>query len=139
MKKSLKSAGLIQFCLILVLAAAAFSSNIMAQSSESNKGTKRQHECTQDKMVMNSKHAKMDMSAMKGSMTSVKDNDIVRKGVINLKAIDKNKDGKVFQDQMDWNVISDAPGKCPLCKMTLEEVTLKQAKENLTKNGFKVK
>ena len=47
---------------------------------------------------------------------STKVDDIVRKGVINLKAIDKNKDGKVFQDQMDWNVISDKPGKCPLCK-----------------------
>ncbi len=65
---------------------------------------------------------------------------IVRKEAqINLKAIDKNKDGKVFQDQMDWNVISDKPGKCPLCKMTLKEVTLKEAKKNLVANGFKVK
>ncbi|MDP3445892.1 MAG: heavy metal-binding domain-containing protein, partial [Ignavibacteria bacterium] len=64
---------------------------------------------------------------------------IVHKGVINLKAIDKNKDGKVFQDQMDWNVISDNPGKCPLCKMTLKEVTLEKAKKNLLKHNFKVK
>ncbi len=40
---------------------------------------------------------------------------------------------------MDWNVISDKPGKCPLCKMTLKEVTLKEAKKNLVANGFKVK
>ncbi len=65
--------------------------------------------------------------------------DIVRKGTIDLKSIDKNKDGKVFQDQMCWNVISDKPGKCPLCKMVLKEVTLKEAKKNLTVNGFKVK
>lgn len=64
---------------------------------------------------------------------------IIRKGVINLKAIDKNKDGKVFQDQMDWNVISDNPGKCPLCKMTLKEVTLDEASSNLVEHGFKVK
>src|ERR1035437_5555807 len=70
---------------------------------------------------------------------SVKTEDIVRKGVINLKAIDKNKDGKVFQDQMDWNVISDKPGECPLCGMTLKEVTLKEAKKTLLKHGFKVK
>lgn len=68
-----------------------------------------------------------------------KEDNIVRKGEIDLAAIDKNKDGKVFQDQMDWNVISDKPGKCPVCKMTLEEVTLKKAKENLQKNGYKVK
>ena len=64
---------------------------------------------------------------------------IIRKGNIDLKKIDMNKDGKVFQDQMHWNVISDKSGQCPLCKMTLKEVTLKEAKENLKKNGFKVK
>jgi Cu(I)/Ag(I) efflux system membrane fusion protein/cobalt-zinc-cadmium efflux system membrane fusion protein len=66
-------------------------------------------------------------------------NPIVREGVIDLKAIDENNDGKVFQDQMDWNVISDNPGKCPLCGMTLKEVTLEKAKENLINNGFDVK
>lgn len=68
-----------------------------------------------------------------------KTESIVREGKIDLKKIDKNKDGKVFQDFMHWNVISDEAGKCPLCKMTLEEVTIKVAKENLKKNGFKVK
>jgi len=68
-----------------------------------------------------------------------KTESVVRKGIIDLKKIDKNKDGKVFQDQMDWNVISDEAGKCPLCKMTLKEVTIKEAKKNLKKNGFKVK
>jgi hypothetical protein len=64
---------------------------------------------------------------------------IVHEGIIHVSVIDKNKDGKVFQDQMDWNVISDAPGKCPLCNMTLAEVTVKEAEENLIKNDFKVK
>ncbi len=67
------------------------------------------------------------------------ENPVIRKGVIDLKSIDQNKDGKVYQDQMDWNVISDAPGKCPLCKMSLKQVSLQKAKENLIKNGFKVK
>ncbi len=67
------------------------------------------------------------------------DSAIVHKGVLDLKAIDKNKDGIVFQDQMDWNVISDKPGKCPLCKMTLKEVTLENANENLNNAGLKVK
>ncbi len=68
-----------------------------------------------------------------------KTESIVREGKIDLKKIDENKDGKVFQDPMHWNVISDEAGKCPLCKMTLKEVTIKEAKKNLKKNGFEVK
>jgi len=86
---------------------------------------------------------KANMSGMANKMEMKKDktdeNPLIRKGVIDLKSIDKNKDGKVYQDQMDWNVISDEPGKCPICKMKLKQVTLKIAKENLKKNGFKVK
>lgn len=63
----------------------------------------------------------------------------VRKGVIDLQAIDKNGDGRLFQDQMDWNVISDKRGKCPLCGMTLAELPIAQVKKNLENNGFKVK
>ncbi len=84
-------------------------------------------------------HNHKDHSKMEMKKDTTKVDDIVRKGVIDLQAIDKNKDGKVFQDQMDWNVISDKAGKCPLCKMVLKEVTIKTAKENLKKNGFKVK
>jgi uncharacterized protein YxeA len=87
-------------------------------------------------MQMDGKHSKMEMK--KDTVKSDTSN-IVRKGVIDLKAIDKNKDGKVFQDQMDFNVISDKPGVCPLCGMTLKEVTLKEAKATLLKHGFKVK
>jgi hypothetical protein len=76
-------------------------------------------------------------SGMK-NMKSEKDN-LVRKEPIDVKAIDKNKDGKVFEDAMDWNVISDNPGKCPLCGMTLQEVSIDQAEKNLKANGFKIK
>ncbi len=64
---------------------------------------------------------------------------IIRKEPIDVKAIDMNKDGRVFQDVMDWNVISDKPGTCPICGMTLKEFTVKQAIESLKKNGLKVK
>ena len=67
------------------------------------------------------------------------DSSIIRTGEIDLQSLDTNKDGMVYQDPMDWNVISDKPGKCPLCKMTLEEVSIKDAKENLVQNGFEVK
>jgi len=79
-------------------------------------------------------HTGMGMDSIKS-----KDQSIVREGEINLEAIDANKDGKVYQDMMDWNVISDKPGKCPICGMELKEVAIKKAKENLTKHGFEVK
>lgn len=88
--------------------------------------------------ILAQEHQRGNHSKTEMKKDTSKVENIVREGTIDLKAIDKNKDGKVFQDQMDWNVISDKPGKCPLCKMTLKEVALKQALENLTKYGFKV-
>ena len=80
---------------------------------------------------------KTKMKNMKNEKEEVKNNSsIVREGVIDVESIDKNKDGKVYQDMMDWNVISDEPGKCPLCGMTLKEVTIDEAKKNLANNGF---
>ncbi len=64
---------------------------------------------------------------------------IVHEGVIDVEVIDKNSDGKVFQDPMDWNVISDQEGRCPLCGMFLKEVTIEEAKTNLKNNGFEYK
>lgn len=84
-------------------------------------------------------HSKMNHEQTKSKKEKSETSSIIRKGVIDLKSIDKNKDGKVFQDQMDWNVISDKPGKCPICGMTLKESTLEEAKANLIKHGFKVK
>jgi Cu(I)/Ag(I) efflux system membrane fusion protein/cobalt-zinc-cadmium efflux system membrane fusion protein len=87
--------------------------------------------CNQDKNTRD--HESMNMEKKQSNSA------IVHEGMIDLMAIDKNKDGMVYQDMMDWNVISDEPGKCPLCKMTLTEVSIEQAKENLVKNNFKVK
>lgn len=58
---------------------------------------------------------------------------------IDVKAIDNNKDSKVFQCPMDWNVISDRPGSCPVCKMDLEEYSVAKAVDNLVKNDYEVK
>jgi len=68
----------------------------------------------------------------------VKEESIVREGTIDLNKIDENKDGKVYEDMMDYNVVADNPGTCPLCGMKLKEVTIEEAKTNLVKNGFKV-
>ena len=78
-------------------------------------------------------------SNMKNEKEDSVESDLIRKGVIDLEAIDKNNDGKLYQDFMDWNVISDKPGECPLCGMTLQEVTLEEAKKNLEENGYEAK
>ena len=64
---------------------------------------------------------------------------IVHKGIIDVNAIDKNGDKKLWECPMDWNVISDAPGRCPECNMKLKEYSIEEIKENLTNNGFKYK
>lgn len=87
--------------------------------------------CSQDNK--NPNHQSMNMNKKQTDST------IVRNGIIDLKMIDENKDGMVYQDMMDWNVISDEPGKCPICNMTLKGVTLEQAKKNLMDSGFKTK
>ncbi|PKL81630.1 MAG: hypothetical protein CVV24_14290 [Ignavibacteriae bacterium HGW-Ignavibacteriae-3] len=87
-------------------------------------------------MMMGGKH-KMDMDK-KEKMNENK-SPLIREGEIDLKAIDENKDGKVYQCQMDFNVISDKPGTDPECGMKFKEVTVKEAKEKLIKNGFIVK
>lgn len=89
-------------------------------------------------------HMKMDstMKMEKDMKMDKKENPSIPKeykGTIDLTSIDVNKDGKVYQCPMDFNVLSDKPGKDPKCGMALKEVSLEQAKSNLTKHGFKVK
>lgn len=82
----------------------------------------------------------MNMSQNTGTKSQMsKKNPIIRKGVINVNAIDKNHDGKLYEDVMDWNVISDKPVTCPICGMKLREFTVQQVKANLKKHGFKYK
>jgi uncharacterized lipoprotein YajG len=59
------------------------------------------------------------------------DSSIIRSNTVEVATLDLNKDGKVFQCPMHFEVISDKAGTCPLCKMDLEEVTVAQATKNL--------
>ena len=88
---------------------------------------------------MKSRNAGKDMKEEDSHSGHDETSPLIRKGTIDLQSIDKNKDGKVYQDVMDWNVISDEPGKCPICGMELKKVSLEEAKKNLIENGFKVK
>lgn len=110
---------------------------------DSTHHSKMNHSMTDSTKHSKMKHSMMDSSKhskMMDEKSSPKDrSEIVREGPIDLYAIDKNGDKKVFQDQMDWNVISDEPGECPLCGMTLKEISIYEAKVNLIMNGFKIK
>ncbi len=125
--KNLKSILTILFA-VIVLASFSLASNGVKDSTKQ-----------MNNMKMHNKDMKEAMHKMKMDSTKKMQSSIIRKGVIDVKSIDKNKDGKVFQDMMDYNVISDKPGKCPICGMKLKEVSVKQAKEMLVKSGFKVK
>ncbi len=110
---------------------------MMHHQHDMMKDSSMQHKMHDMKMMKDSTHQMMMEN--KKEMMGEKKSPLIRKGEIDLESIDENKDGKVYQDVMDWNVISDKPGKCPLCNMKLKEVSLDKAKENLLKNGFKVK
>ena len=108
------------------------SFNINAQDkpkTQMHHSNMQMHDSSATHKMMNKNHQMHDM----------KMNSIVHEGEINLKKIDNNNDGKVFQDMMDWNVIADSAGRCPLCNMKLKEVTIDEAKKNLEKHNFKVR
>lgn len=139
--------------LMLILLGSAFTvSQSFAQDSTKEHSDHKHKNLNTEKEGMGHQHMNMDSIKSAHKHMDMKDHknmrmnkkqdgeeSIVREGEIDLKAIDKNKDGKVYQDMMDWNVISDEPGKCPICEMTLKEVTINEAKYNLYKNGFEVK
>lgn len=80
-----------------------------------------------------------DMSESSAQETEEVQSPLIRKDIIDLESIDENNDGKLYQDVMDWNVISDEPGSCPICGMKLREFTIDEVKANLTEHGFEYK
>lgn len=62
---------------------------------------------------------------------NVLDSSSVREANTDVASLDQNGDGMVYQCPMDPQVISDAEGNCPVCKMKITEVTIFQAQENL--------
>ncbi|MEN6295153.1 MAG: efflux RND transporter periplasmic adaptor subunit [Chloroherpetonaceae bacterium] len=115
------------------------SNSQMDTKSNQNEQEKNNKNANQMNNLDNSKMNDNDMQQMNQEGKSKEASPLIRTGIIDLKAIDKNKDGKVYQDMMDWNVISDETGTCPICGMKLKEVTLDEAKKNLEEHGFKVK
>jgi hypothetical protein len=123
---------IISFLAVILLGTTSFSfgqnktklTNTKADST-SNLKMKEMKMTTSSKIISNSPKATANMP-------------MLYKDIINLKAIDINKDGKIYQCPMDLNVLSDKPGIDPKCGMKLKEVTIKEAKANLIKHGFQV-
>lgn len=88
-------------------------------------------------MKSHGRHSGQSEQSMQSDSSS--DTTIIRTGMIDVYEIDLNMDGYVFQDPMDWNVISDKPGECPICGMDLKKVTNKEAIKNLKDHDFEVK
>jgi Heavy metal binding domain len=65
--------------------------------------------------------------------------ELVRTGEIDVVSLDKNGDGKVYECPMDWNVLNDEHGDCPVCGMKLKEYSIADVQQNLTKYGYKYK
>lgn len=105
-----------------------------------NTTTMNQQVQSQKKQTKGKMNGMKMMKMHSNDSTRVANNhSVVRKGMINVEALDKNHDGKLYEDIMDWNVISDKPGTCPLCGMKLREFTILQVKKNLKDHGFKYK
>lgn len=56
---------------------------------------------------------------------------LIRDFNVEVATLDENKDEKIFQCPMDWEVISDEAGTCPLCNMNLKEYSVADAQKNL--------
>ncbi|MDR3628003.1 MAG: heavy metal-binding domain-containing protein [Ignavibacteriaceae bacterium] len=56
---------------------------------------------------------------------------IIRDNDVNVSSLDLDKDGNLYQCEMDYDVISDKPGTCPKCGMELKKVSIADAKKNL--------
>lgn len=67
------------------------------------------------------------------------ESELVRKGVIDVEAIDHNHDGNIHECPMDWNILSDEAGSCPKCGMDLKEYSIADVKTNLKKYGYEFK
>lgn len=73
----------------------------------------------------------MDDRDMTTTGRTALDSSVIRDKNIDVASLDKNGDGKVFQCPMDYEVISDEFGNCPLCNMKLKEYSVKEAEKNL--------
>lgn len=101
---------------------AATGGFLIDSESQLRSGTKTSHQHSKTKREEESEHS---------LQAEFKKEDIVRNRNVKVSSLDKNKDGKVYQCPMDFEVISDKPDICPVCSMDLEEFSVAEAQKNL--------
>ena len=113
-------------------------SNLKAAINQFQTSTQTMEDLSGETSVKTEGKGKMDDGSQK-----IEEHDhsssIVHEGVIDVEVIDKNKDGKLWECPMDWNVISDESGRCSLCNMKLKEYSIEEVKANLEKYGYEFK
>ena len=67
------------------------------------------------------------------------EHELVREGSIDVESLDTNNDESLYECPMDWNVLSDNSGDCPVCGMDLKEYSIAEVKANLDKYGYTYK
>ena len=77
----------------------------------------------------------MENSEMNETHGNMVDSTSIRNAGFKIVSADENKDGKVFQCPMHYNVISDENGNCPTCNMTLAEYSVEKAQMNFDKQN----
>ena len=58
--------------------------------------------------------------------------------MMDMKSMDKNNDGQIYQCPMHADQISDEPGKCSECGMNLKEVSVNDIEHNMKKKEHKM-
>lgn len=112
--------------IISVLIMAVFLFTFTISCSEQKEEVSKKMEMKKDKIM--SEHSMSEAAS-----------PLVREGVIDVASIDINNDGKIYECPMDWNVLDDKPGDCPVCGMNLKEYSLEDIKANLDKYGYEYK
>ena len=95
--------------------------------------------CSEQKEEVSEKmEMKADKQMSEHSIGEAK-SELVREGKIDVESLDINKDGKIYECPMDWNVLADEYHDCPVCGMKMKEYSLADIKANLDKYGYEYK
>jgi Cu(I)/Ag(I) efflux system membrane fusion protein len=111
MQNAIKKMSLTILSLFLIVGSSLAQVDAKADKSEK----KCDGECCSNKMT----DAKMDHSNM------------IDHWMMDVKSMDKNNDGSIYQCPMHANQISDKPGECSECGMDLKKVSIKDAEKKL--------
>ncbi len=69
---------------------------------------------------------------------ALSDSSWIRSAPVDVLPMDRNGDGYVYQDRLDFQVIADTPGNCPICGMGLQKTSVADAVMNLMDHNIAI-